>query len=102
MPLPATLTRTVFASANRVVPSTVAVTVIEVAPSPSPTLLSLTVKVIAVGAASLSVRLIVAEFTVRPVDVPRTVIVSSVSSTTVVRRRQREVCGTARVRPRRS
>ena len=49
-PLPATLTRTVFASANRVVPSTVAVTVIEVAPSPSATLLSSTVSVIEVGA----------------------------------------------------
>ena len=55
VPLPATLTLTVFASANRVVPSTVAVTVIVVAPSPSPTSSSSTVSVIVSGAPSSSV-----------------------------------------------
>ena len=62
-------------------PSTVAVTVIVVAPSSSLTVSSFTVSMIEVGAASSSVRLIVAEFTVRPDEVPLTVIVSLVSST---------------------
>ena len=55
--------------------------------SPSVTLRSL---IETVGSGSSSVRLIVAEFTIRPADVPLTVIVSSVSVRRVVRRRQRE------------
>ena len=80
VPLPATFARTVVAEPSVVEPSNVAVTVIVVAPSPSPTLLSSTVSVIEVGVPSSSVRLIVSEFTVRPVDVPLTVMVSSSSS----------------------
>ena len=91
-PLPATLTTTVLAVANLVPPFTVAVTVTVFAPPFSATVVrstmllesdaSVRLNVIAVGAASSSVRLNVSEVTVTPDKAPLTVTVSLVSSTT--------------------